>query len=128
MSKVYNFEILSVNTETQSMEVQFTSNEGAPILVGTRIPLISENLNDVMLSYVPQVPYTQGLTFELMPVTVGQTGTVVSTLPTTAEEVAQQKANEKMWMEVEFDKTVAASLVRLKVLDKNPMELPISIL
>jgi hypothetical protein len=78
----------------------------------------------MLVAYIPYSSAGFQSAPALMDVSVGQVGVVTLSAPMSAQEVEHQRANEKMWLEVSFDKSVAASLVRLGVLTEDPTEIP----
>ena len=75
MSYTYTFEVVSVNEELRCMELLYKS-EGLPdALVGTKLPLIDESLEDVAQRFAP-TQFWDSVSAQFSVPAVGATGAV----------------------------------------------------
>jgi hypothetical protein len=116
----FTYEIVSVNQETKTMEISFSANNAETFLVGAKIPLVTEDLDTVIRSYAPLHHWSGVDQAETATIQIGHTGVVPVNVPQTEEERQQELSNANMWTNIEFDRQIAASLVRLNVLETNP--------
>ena len=95
MNITYTYEIISVDQQARCMEVVYTS-EGMPTMhIGARLPYEGETTEAIVEMYAP-VRYWEEINTPVVPVNVGQSGTVVVPppyVPSRAEvAVAQRNA------------------------------------
>ena len=76
MNITYTYEIISVDQQARCMEVVYTS-EGMPTMhIGARLPYEGETTETIVEMYAP-VRYWEEIKTPTVPVSVGQSGTVV---------------------------------------------------
>jgi hypothetical protein len=76
MNITYTYEIISVDQQARCMEVVYTS-EGMPTMhIGARLPYEGETTEAIVEMYAP-VRYWEEINTPVVPVNVGQSGTVV---------------------------------------------------
>jgi hypothetical protein len=93
MNITYTYEIISVDQQARCMEVVYTS-EGMPTMhIGARLPYEGETTEAIVEMYAP-VRYWEEINTPVVPVNVGQSGTVVVPppyVPSSAEVVVAQR-------------------------------------
>jgi hypothetical protein len=93
MNITYTYEIISVDQQARCMEVVYTS-EGMPTMhIGARLPYEGETTEAIVEMYAP-VRYWEEINTPVVPVNVGQSGTVVVPppyVPSRAEVVVAQR-------------------------------------
>lgn len=86
----YTYKIISTNPEARHMEVEFSSEGYPTVLVGTRLPLKGETLDDMLRLYAP-IQYWNEQASEVSVPEVGSSGSITEqtiTAPTTSPAVA----------------------------------------
>jgi hypothetical protein len=93
MNITYTYEIISVDQQARCMEVVYTS-EGKPTMhIGARLPYEGETIEAIVEMYAP-VRYWEEINTPVVPVNVGQSGTVVVPppyVPSRTEVVVAQR-------------------------------------
>lgn len=121
MTGKYSYEVISVNTDTKTMELRYTAEGQGPIVVGAHLPRQGETLEQIAAAFSPAHHWAQDVVGYL-DVTVGATGEL--DLPRQPTE--QELANAEMARQIAFDRTIADALVRLGVLTENPATISVT--
>jgi hypothetical protein len=90
---LYNYEIIKVDEAARCMEVVYTSEGYQTMHIGARLPYEGETTEDIVKMYAP-VRYWEEQNTPVVPVNVGQSGTVVVPppyVPSRAEVVVAQR-------------------------------------
>jgi hypothetical protein len=111
-----SYRVISVNQDANCMEVEFSADGHEAVLVGVRIPLEDEDVNQVIQSFVPTGIWFPRTT-TLASVEAGFAGVVAVTSPSQAVLTAEQAA---MWAQVNFEKQLAKALVKFGLLESDP--------
>jgi hypothetical protein len=93
MSMTYTYEIISVDQAARCMEVVYTSEGNPTMHIGARLPYEGETVEAVVEMYAP-VRYWEELKTPVVPVTPGQTGSVVVPppyVPTPAKQAISKR-------------------------------------
>lgn len=94
MSIKYTYKILSVDQAARSMEVVYNSEGNPTMHVCARLPYAGEELDSVIEMYAP-LRYWEEIRTPTVPVSAGQTGTLIATTTSTLE-VAIRARNEML--------------------------------
>lgn len=90
----FTYEILSVNTETKTMDVKFADENGNDVTMGVDIPREGQDMRELLAGYAP-IPYWEQKDATVQTVTVGATGEIWSEHPTETDvEYAARIASE----------------------------------
>ena len=117
MSIAYNYKVLSVDNSAKCMEVEYTSEGFGKHIVSTRLPYDNEKLSDLIHSYSP-IPIWESESKTFATVDVGASGSYSPS--ENNQNQIDETENSKMWMQTEFEKSVAKALVKFGVLDSDP--------
>jgi hypothetical protein len=71
----YTYKIISTNPEARHMEVEFSAEGYPTVLVGTRLPLKGESLDDILRLYAP-IQYWNEQISEVTVPEVGSSGSI----------------------------------------------------
>ena len=122
----YKYEVVAVDEAANCMEVRYESTGHAPQNIGCRLPFVGETLEGVIDMYAP-ISFWGEQQRTTVPVAVGTRGSNTAVMaPLTAEAQAQQAANAAMWAQIDFEKKVAAVLVKFNVLAVDPTTIGVS--
>jgi hypothetical protein len=120
MELAYKYKVLSVDTSSNCMEVEFTSDGLPEVTVGVRVPHEGEDVDAVIRSFAP-IAFWQPVVVALQDVAVGYEGEVQ---PVPIDPAAVE--NSEMWARVAFEKNVAEVLVKFGVLESDPTVVPVT--
>lgn len=104
------------------MEVEFTAEGFDPVVVGVRLPMLGENVDSVIQSFAPYAVWNPPV-IEYADVATGTSGSYVAP---SAEEIQQEMENARMWAKIEFEKQVAAVLVKFGMLQSDPTSIKVT--
>ena len=124
MSLEVCYEITTVNTDAKCMEILYSAPGKSPVLVGARLPYLGEAIESVAASYSP-FKTTPIQEHQYAIVEVGASGKII---PKSEAEIALQVKNSEMWKQIEFDKSIAAALVRFGLLPSDPTTIGVTTL
>lgn len=111
-----SYKILTVNTEANCMDVEFSAEGHDTVTVGVRIPFAHEDVDQVIQSFAPMSVWFPQPT-ELASISEGRVGQIDVTSPA---EAAANASSAQMWAKVHFERQVAAALVKFGVLQSDP--------
>ena len=118
----YSYVVTRVDQGAKCMEVEFTAEGFDPVVVGVRLPMLGENTDSVIQSFAPFAMWSPPK-IEYADVATGTSGSYVAPLP---EETQQELENARMWAQLDFEKQVAAILVKFGVLQSDPTDFPVA--
>jgi hypothetical protein len=120
----YSYTVTRVDQGAKCMEVEFIAEGFDPVVVGVRLPRLGENTNLVIQSFAPFAIWNPPV-IEYADVATGTSGSYVAP---SSEENQQELENARMWAQLDFEKQVAAVLIKFGVLQSDPTDLPVAIL
>ena len=120
----YSYTVTRVDQDAKCMDVEFTAEGFDPVVVGVRLPTLAENVDSVIQSFAPHSTWNPQVV-EYASVLVGTSGSWVAPSP---EQERQEIENAKMWALAEFEKKVAAVLVKFGVLQSDPTSIKVTFL
>ena len=118
-----SYRVVNINQEANCMDVEYSAEGYEPVLVGVRIPLADENVDEIIKSFVPIGTWFPRTT-ELATVEAGHVGVMSVSTPLYADPAAAE--NMQMWMQVRFEQQVAKALVKFGVLQSDPTEIGVT--
>lgn len=129
MSINYTYEIASVDEQARCMEIIYRAEGHPEQRVGARLPFEGEALEGVVNMYAP-VAYWESLQAPVVVPEVGTVGTSPQLPPSpepllTPEQIEEAKRRE-MWAQVQFEKQVAAALVKFGLLQSDPTTIEVT--
>lgn len=128
----YSYEVIRKDTDNKVMDVKFSADGYESIEVGMPIPTVDENFEEKIRQSAPIGLWLQSKA-EYQDIQEGLKGTVTNTeteaaalsnVEKTPEELARM-ANAQMWSEIDFERRVAAALVKFGVLPSDPTAIPV---
>jgi hypothetical protein len=126
----YTFAVTRTDTDRKVMEVRYTADGFEPVDVGMPIPLVGQDLTQMIQQYAPSSMWENSIaTFQT--VNVGHSGTLTfdKNAPVNVPAIdPTELANQQMWAQVEFEKKIAAVLVKFGVIINNPTAIPVTTL
>lgn len=127
----YTFEVIQIDNDHKVMEVRYRADGFTPVDVGMPIPLVGQDITQLVKQYAPTAMWENSVA-EFQTVTMGHSGSITYDKNATLEAVPQfdpvAVANQQMWAQVEFEKKLAAALVKFGVLINNPTTIPVTTL
>ena len=127
----YTFEIVAVNEQARCMEVLYKATNYPDTLVGVRLPFVGENLLAVINMFSPASAWIEQQKEIVVPL-IGTSGEINEhTLVDASQEQETEsqisaRNNAAMWEQVEFEKKVAAALIKFNVLTVDPTTIEVS--
>lgn len=118
----YSYTVIRVDQDAKCMDVEFKADGFDPIVVGVRLPMLGENVDAVIKSCAPNFTWNPQI-IEYATVAIGTSGRYVAS---SAEEIQQEMDNARMWAKIEFEKQVAAVLVKFGVLQTDPTSIKVT--
>jgi hypothetical protein len=128
MNIIYTYEIVEANEAARCMEVVYSAEGYQTMHIGARLPFEGELLEDVIKAFAP-VPLWLASKETCVTPEVGQRGVIDSSLAAITletESERQERLNAEMWAQIEFEKRIAAALVKFGVLAVDPTTIAVS--
>jgi len=128
VSIAYTYKIVAVNEAARCMEVVYSAEGYQTMHIGARLPFEGELLEDVVKAFAP-VPSWLASKVACVTPEVGQSGVIdssVAVITSETEQERQERLNAEMWAQIEFEKRVAAALVKFGVLAADPTTIAVS--
>lgn len=113
------YTVKRVDIEAKCMDVEFSADGYESVIVGVRLPFTDENLDGVILSFVPTgvwFPRSQ----EVMHVDEGYSKQTDVYSP----QNEWDQINLEMWSQIAYERQLAKALMKFGLLQADPTEIP----
>jgi hypothetical protein len=112
----FSYKITKVSKDNNFMEIIYSAPERVDVTVGAPLPLSTQNLDDHIKAYAP-IGYWTELEIGTVAPEVGKTGSI--TFSTQTDVTSMMETNVQA-ANIEFEKQIAATLVKFGVLETDP--------
>lgn len=122
MTKKYSYKVISIDENSNTMELLYTAEGFDDITVGTNLPTENMTLEQIAIMYSPVHHWVPPEPVKYTAVPVGTSGEL-DFPPETTEEAMKAHAS---LVQHNFDKSIAQSLIRLGVITEDPTSIGVT--
>lgn len=110
-----SYKVIRVDQNADCMDVEFSLEGHEPVLVGVRIPLIDEDVDRVIRSFIPFSTWFPRTT-EKQVVEVGYSGA----MPYMPYDSSASPEEADVWAQTHYEQQLAKTLIKFGLLESDP--------